>query len=436
MPTFADRLQQKIREHSPLCVGIDPSAALLKSCGLPDSAEGALEFGKRVLEAADFRIAVLKPQSAFFERFGSSGFRALEELVQLARAREVLVLLDGKRGDIDTTARRLRGRLLLRDDDAARRCDHDALLPRTRRARSVLRSRDRCGRRRVRGRALVESRRPGAADGAPRERRDGGAEPVPRDHRAQSARSGRRASGRSARWSARPARTRTRPSQRCRNSFVLAPGVGAQGATMRDVLARMPAGRGRVLPNVSRAILANGSRREEIRTTIAEPPGSGARAAVAAARALGDAVKDKTIAAALARAVGAPIDERSKRAVSGGSISQCWRYETARGPVVRQDRVGSRLGGCVRMPRPPACRRWRAPKPSACRRSWPVRHQRRRRLPRARVDHARLADQGERSAARRTTGLAASPDAARGSAGSATTRSARRRSRTPGPSNG
>ena len=53
------------------------------------------------------------------------------------------------------------------------------------------------------------------------------------------------------------------------NSFVLAPGVGAQGATMRDVLARMPAGRGRVLPNVSRAILANGSRREEIRATIA-----------------------------------------------------------------------------------------------------------------------------------------------------------------------
>jgi orotidine-5'-phosphate decarboxylase len=53
------------------------------------------------------------------------------------------------------------------------------------------------------------------------------------------------------------------------NSFVLAPGVGAQGATMRDVLARMPAGRGRVLPNVSRAILANGSQRDEIRTTIA-----------------------------------------------------------------------------------------------------------------------------------------------------------------------
>ena len=104
MPTFADRLQQKIREHSPLCVGIDPSAAVLKACGLPDSPEGALEFGQRVLDAADYRIAVLKPQSAFFERFGSAGFLALEALVKLARAREVPVLLDGKRGDIDTTA--------------------------------------------------------------------------------------------------------------------------------------------------------------------------------------------------------------------------------------------------------------------------------------------------------------------------------------------
>jgi len=44
-------------------------------------------------------------------------------------------------------------------------------------------------------------------------------------------------------------------------------------------------------------------------------------------------MKDKTIAVALARSVGAPIDERSKRAVSGGSISQCWRYETSRDPL-------------------------------------------------------------------------------------------------------
>ena len=48
-------------------------------------------------------VAVFKPQSAFFARFGSAGFHALEELTRIARARDVLVLLDGKRGDIETT---------------------------------------------------------------------------------------------------------------------------------------------------------------------------------------------------------------------------------------------------------------------------------------------------------------------------------------------
>ena len=70
MATFAARLQQQIAAHGPLCVGIDPSAAILKSCELPNTAEGALAFGKRVLEAANFELSIVKPQSAFFERFG------------------------------------------------------------------------------------------------------------------------------------------------------------------------------------------------------------------------------------------------------------------------------------------------------------------------------------------------------------------------------
>src|SRR5690348_8819052 len=82
--SFATRLSASIQAHSPLCVGIDPSASLLKSCGLPDTADGALAFGQRVLEAAEFKISIVKPQSAFFERFGSAGFKAMEELSTLA----------------------------------------------------------------------------------------------------------------------------------------------------------------------------------------------------------------------------------------------------------------------------------------------------------------------------------------------------------------
>ncbi len=268
MPAFADRLQQHIREHSPLCVAIDPSSALLKSCALPHSAEGALDFGKRVLEAADFRIGVLKPQSAFFERFGSSGLRALEELVRLARAREVPVLLDGKRGDIDSTAAAyaegyFSATTTLRVDAITTHCylGLAALEPFFAAAIAaeggvfvVVRSSN------PEGQALQTARLASGETVAQnlcreiternRRQRQEGLGPV-------GAVVGATCDDADVTVAALP------------HSFVLAPGVGAQGATMRDVLARMPAARGRVLPSVSRAILANGSAREEIRTTIA-----------------------------------------------------------------------------------------------------------------------------------------------------------------------
>lgn len=267
MPAFAVRLQQKIREHSPLCVGIDPSAAALKSCGLPDSAEGALQFGERVLQAADFAIAAIKPQSAFFERFGSSGLRALEGLVQLARAREVLVLLDGKRGDIDTTAAAYAEGYF----SATTTLRVDAIT-----AHSYL------------GLAALEPFFAAAIAS------DGAVFVVVRSSNpeGQSLQTARLASGETvARGLCREITARNLRQQTegigpvgavvgatCEdanetvaalpNSFVLAPGVGAQGATMQDVLARMPAGRGRVLPSVSRAILADGAGRNEIKATI------------------------------------------------------------------------------------------------------------------------------------------------------------------------
>ena len=78
-------------------------------------------------------------------------------------------------------------------------------------------------------------------------------------------------------------------------------------------------------------------------------------------------MKDKTIAAALSRAVGTPIDDRSRRAVSGGSVSQCWRYETARGPLfVKTGTAGSAAAlECEAA----GLTHSRAPKLSACRRS-------------------------------------------------------------------
>jgi orotidine-5'-phosphate decarboxylase len=55
------------------------------------------------LDLASPYISLIKPQSAYFEQFGSLGFEVLERVVRAAHERGLLVLLDGKRGDIDST---------------------------------------------------------------------------------------------------------------------------------------------------------------------------------------------------------------------------------------------------------------------------------------------------------------------------------------------
>jgi orotidine-5'-phosphate decarboxylase len=84
-------------------VGIDPTRRLLESWDRPDSVEG-LEFcSLAVLEAVLDTAAAIKPQVAFFERFGSAGLRVLERLMAEARDADILVVADAKRGDIALT---------------------------------------------------------------------------------------------------------------------------------------------------------------------------------------------------------------------------------------------------------------------------------------------------------------------------------------------
>jgi orotidine 5'-phosphate decarboxylase subfamily 2 len=84
-------------------VGIDPHPGLLAQWGLPDDVEGLDRFSRTVVEALGDRVAVVKPQSAFFERFGSRGVAILESTIRQLRDAGSLVLLDVKRGDIGST---------------------------------------------------------------------------------------------------------------------------------------------------------------------------------------------------------------------------------------------------------------------------------------------------------------------------------------------
>jgi orotidine-5'-phosphate decarboxylase len=83
-----------------LCLGIDPHLALLEVWDHPE----LNEFALAVLEAADSSaVAAVKPQSAFFEQFGASGVKVLQETLESARLRGIPTILDVKRGDIGST---------------------------------------------------------------------------------------------------------------------------------------------------------------------------------------------------------------------------------------------------------------------------------------------------------------------------------------------
>jgi orotidine-5'-phosphate decarboxylase len=104
---FADRLAGAVeRKRSQLCVGLDPRIDLFPAELRGEApAEAAERFCRGIVDAvAPYAVAV-KPQLAFFEALGAPGIRAFEEVCTYARAAELLVIADGKRNDIGSTAR-------------------------------------------------------------------------------------------------------------------------------------------------------------------------------------------------------------------------------------------------------------------------------------------------------------------------------------------
>jgi orotidine-5'-phosphate decarboxylase len=104
MTPFGTRLAQAIDARGRFCVGIDPHAALLQQWGLADDVASLERFALTVVEAVAPVVSVVKPQSAFYERFGSRGVAVLERVIAESRAAGALVLLDVKRGDIGSTS--------------------------------------------------------------------------------------------------------------------------------------------------------------------------------------------------------------------------------------------------------------------------------------------------------------------------------------------
>jgi len=100
------------RQANPVLVGLDPRAEMLPPGMLPEEAKASLEavalgflgFCRGVIDVVAPLVPAVKPQAAFFEQLGPPGMAALAQVIEYARDRGLLVILDAKRGDIGSTA--------------------------------------------------------------------------------------------------------------------------------------------------------------------------------------------------------------------------------------------------------------------------------------------------------------------------------------------
>jgi len=110
---FAVKLSAALRRcGNPVLVGLDPRAESLPAGMLasddverPERVAAAFgEFCRGVIDVVAPLVPAVKPQAAFFEQQGPAGMVVLAEVIAHARSQGLLVILDGKRNDIGSTA--------------------------------------------------------------------------------------------------------------------------------------------------------------------------------------------------------------------------------------------------------------------------------------------------------------------------------------------
>jgi orotidine-5'-phosphate decarboxylase len=254
--SFAIRFSAVRSTFGPLAWGLDPSGVLLESWKLGDSPDGLDRFVDIVLEAATGTVGLIKPQAAFYERHGWRGIRTLQRLISVARGNGLLIILDAKRGDVGTT----------NDAYAEAYLGHDALL-----AADALTVHPYLGleamgtfisRAHESGSCLLIVTRSSNPEGRPIQSavRPGGRSVEEELLMGIGEINARVAPGEIGPIGAVIGPTHLDPALDLvsPNGIFLAPGVGVQGATPKDVAHIFAACPDRVMPSASRSLLASG----------------------------------------------------------------------------------------------------------------------------------------------------------------------------------
>jgi len=254
--SFADRFEAVRDACGPLVLGADPHRQVLASWGLADDAGGLERFTDIVLAAAAGTVGLVKPQSAFYERHGWRGIRALSRLAAAARAQGLLVILDVKRGDVGSTNDAYAQAYL--GGDAPVQADAITVHPYL----GLAAMGEFTGRAHQSGACLLVVTRSANPEGRAVQAAvtPGGATVEQRLLADIGTLNARLAPGRVGPVGAvigpRPL---TPPLDlAAANGLLLAPGIGAQGATPADVAATFAACPERVMPSASRSLLAAG----------------------------------------------------------------------------------------------------------------------------------------------------------------------------------
>ena len=266
---FAERFAALRAQRGPFCLGLDPGPELLSAWGLKDDIWGLRAFCNRVIDAAAQQVSVIKPQSAYFERFGAAGLEVLADIIGSIHALGSLALLDVKRGDFGPTNEAYASALL--GPDSALGADaitvhpylgFGALQPFFARVQQtgcglfvVVHSSNPEGN-------LIQSAlvAPGLTvaqylcDELTR-------------HNAEHAPVGVGPIGAVVGLTAEHC---AEIAARLPRSLILAPGLGAQGGTFEQLGARFAAARARVLPSASRGLLAHGPDERKLQAAIRE----------------------------------------------------------------------------------------------------------------------------------------------------------------------
>jgi orotidine-5'-phosphate decarboxylase len=257
MNSFSQRFLQLSDERSPLCLGLDPSRALMRDWGLSDDAEGLHRFWGVVMEAAADRIAVFKPQSGFFERLGPPGLSELAKTVAKIREQGALSIIDCKRGDVIDTMEGYAEAMLGPDSGFGA----DAMTVTTYLGFSALRPvLDRAAN--CKGAAFVIVRSSNSEGCSVQDARlaDGRtvADALADEITAFNTALGDGIGPVGAVVGATVKGIAANVLARLSRSLILAPGVGAQGASLDDVRNNFGPAIARTLPSVSRSILSHG----------------------------------------------------------------------------------------------------------------------------------------------------------------------------------